>query len=110
MKFIGLLVLALWGFWALYVFTMGVYRAKLDGRLKGLNLVFAFPIALLAVIVDFLFNMTLATVVFLELPRELLVTARLQRYMAGPATWRRSIAVYTCDSVLDIFDPAGNHC
>ena len=104
------LLLGVWAFWALYVFTMGLYRAKLDGRLSGLNLVFGYPVVILAALVDVFFNLIVAPFVFLDIPREWLVTMRLKRYMAGPASWRRTIAEYICDRVLDIFDPTGDHC
>lgn len=89
---------------------MGIYRAKLKGNLKGLNLIFAYPIVILAVIVDVFFNLVVAPVVFLDFPREMLVTTRLQRYMAGEEGWRKNIANYICNSILDIFDPDGDHC
>lgn len=103
-------LLPIWMFWALYVFSMGVYRAKLDGRLRGLNAVLAFPIFLFAAIVDVFFNLVVAPLVFLDLPKEWLVTKRLKRYMAEGSGWRYNIAKLICDSVLDPFDPDGDHC
>lgn len=100
----------LWAFWALYVFTMGVYRAVLADRLRGLNYVLALPIVLVAVIVDVLTNLIIAPILFLDLPRELMVTTRLVRYMNGPKGWRQTVAKVICDGVLDVFDPNGNHC
>lgn len=100
----------IWLFWALYVFSMGIYRAKLAGRLKGLNLVFAFPIVLLAVLVDVFSNIFIAPLLFWDWPRETLVTARLQRYRKHPNGWRRRIAERICEGMLDVFDPDGDHC
>ncbi len=100
----------LWMFWALYVFAMGIYRAQLAGRLKGVNFVLALPIVIVALAVDVITNLVIAPIVFLDVPRELLVTSRLIRYMAGPAGWRRTVAMYICDNMLDVFDPNGNHC
>jgi hypothetical protein len=100
----------LWMFWALFVFTMGIYRAVLADRLKGLNYVLALPIVVVAITVDVLANLVIAPIVFLDVPREFLVTSRLVRYMAGPSGWRRTIAAFICDNMLDIFDPTGNHC
>ena len=51
--YILIVLLALWVFWALFVFMMGVYRAHLLGRLKGLSLVMASPFLAVAFIVDF---------------------------------------------------------
>lgn len=108
----GLLYVTLWiwVFWALFVMVMGFYRAKLDGRLTGILLYLAFPWYVLGWAIDFVSQMTLATVIFLDLPREALVTTRLQRYVAGPTGWRRSTAVWICESLLDVFDPSGDHC
>lgn len=102
--------LYLWAFYALYVFTMSVYRAKLLGRLCGLSLVFLYPIVIIAAITDVLCNYTLACVIFLEPPKELLVTTRLQRHHASGNGWRQSLAAYVCDNLLDPFDPTGDHC
>jgi succinate-acetate transporter protein len=102
----------LWGFWVLYVFTMAIYRAKLSKRLGKISTALALPFVLLAVIVDFVANMTVATVLFLDLPREPLVTARLQRYLStcDVLGWRYILAKLICNNLLDIFDPTGNHC
>ena len=104
------IILFLTAFWGLYVLVMGLYRAHLDGRLKGINLLLAWPYLLLGAAADILANLTLASIVFLELPHELLVTRRLQRHMKGKAGWRRSLAQYICDHLLDVFDPRGDHC
>lgn len=106
----GVVLLAMWAFWALYIFTMGLYRAKLSHRLKGLSLVLAAPFVAVAFTLDFLAQMTVFTLVFRELPQELLVTGRLRRYMRGPDTWRRRWADYLCHHLLDPFDPTGGHC
>jgi hypothetical protein len=53
---------------------------------------------------------TIASLVFLELPREWLVTDRLQRHMHKSIGWRFWLAKYICDHLLDVFDPSGNHC
>jgi len=110
MELVLFVILYIWIFWALYVFTMGIYRAHLAGKLQGLNKVMAMPVVCLAYSVDIVTNLTLATIIFLDLPKELLVTSRLKRYMAEGNGWRFKIADYVCNSVLDIFDPTGKHC
>lgn len=99
-------------FWWLYVFTMGLYRAFLLGRLKGLPLVLCAPVVFVAFVIDFLMQMTVFTLAFAELPRDWLVTHRLRRYMRDlPAShWRRRFADYLCHHLLDPFDPTGAHC
>lgn len=110
MEFIIYTLLYIYLSWSLYVLVMGFYRAKLAGRLKGLNLVLAYPLCLIGYAMDIFANLTLATVLFWEPPREWLVTERLQRYMAGKYCWRKRLAKYICDHVLDPFDPSGDHC
>lgn len=104
------LLIGLWVFWAAYVFTMGLYRALLTKRLKGLSLLMSSPLVAFAFVLDFLAQMTVFTVLFMELPRHLLVTNRLRAYMRGPDTWRRRIADHLCHHLLDPFDPTGAHC
>ena len=99
----------LWILWAMYVFTMGIYKAKLNGKLHKFTFILALPIVIPAVILDFLVNMTIASVIFLDPPRELLVTKRLQRY-AKMSGWRKRLADAICSKTLDIFDPQENHC
>jgi hypothetical protein len=103
-------LLYLWAFWLLYVMVMGFYRAHLAGRLRGLPLVMAAPFIALGWLVDMLANMTIAVIAFLDLPRELLVTSRLQRYIATDTGWRYKLANAICSKLLDPFDPTGNHC
>lgn len=105
-------VIFLWVFWALYVFSMGIYRAYLSERLTGLNYYLALPIFIVALLVDAIANFTIAVIVFADVPHEFLVTSRLQRYRieSYPNDFRKKLATYICDNLLDIFDPRGNHC
>lgn len=108
----AVLLLALWAFWLLYVFTMGLYRAFLLRRLRGLSLLLCAPVVAVAFAVDLVMQLTVFTVVFREAPRDWLVTHRLRRYLRElPAThWRRRWADYLCKHLLDPFDPTGAHC
>lgn len=109
---IALTLAALWVFWLLYVFTMGLYRAFLLGRLKGLSLVMCSPVVAGAFLVDLLMQFTVFSIVFAEVPRDWLVTHRLRRYMRElpPENWRYRWADYLCKHLLDPFDPTGAHC
>lgn len=112
MNTILLTLAALWIFWLLYVFTMGLYRAFLMGRLKGLSLVMCAPVVAVAFTLDLLMQFTVFAVVFADVPRDWLVTHRLRRYMRElpPDHWRRRWADYLCHHLLDPFDPTGAHC
>lgn len=100
----------LWVFWGLYVLIMGVYRAHLAGRLTKTTLVLSLPFLALGYLVDIIANIAIASIVFFELPKEFLVTTRLQRYNRTGTGWRKSLATWICDNLLDVFDPTGSHC
>jgi hypothetical protein len=100
----------LYAFWCIYVLVMGIYRAHLARRLAGLNRILGFPVVLLGYAMDVLANLTLATLIFCDRPREWLVTDRLIRYRDFDIGWRGELAAWICDSLLDPFDPTGNHC
>lgn len=84
------LVAWLWGFWGLYVLVMGLYRAHLTKRLRGFVAVLAAPFVAIGYVVDVVSNVVVASAIFLELPREWLVTDRLQRYIAEDRAGRRT--------------------
>lgn len=108
----ALFLLYLWIFFMLYIFVMGVYRAHLAGRLSRTLLVLCGPAVLLGIIVDVVTQYTVATVLFLDLPRssEYTVTKRFKRYIYEGAGWRSRVAAFVCDNLLDPFDPTDNHC
>jgi hypothetical protein len=96
--------------WVLYLLVMGLYRAQLAGRLSKPAMVLGAPFLILGYLVDVLTNLTVATALFLELPREALVTTRLTRHMGDGDGWRYRVARAICRSLLDPFDPRGVHC
>jgi hypothetical protein len=101
----------LWAFWGLYVLVMGLYRAHLDKRLSRAAYVLAAPFLAVGAAVDVLANLTIASLVFLEPPREWLVTSRLQRHNRDHESgWRGDLSEWICTHLLDVFDPTGNHC
>jgi len=104
-----ILIVWLWCFYALYALVMGVYRAHLAQRLSLVAYALLAPFVLLGFVVDVLTNITIATLAFAEPPRELLLTTRLQRYISGTG-WRRTVAAWVCDTLLDPLDPRGEHC
>lgn len=110
--YVGYGLLYLIAFWNIYILVMGVYRAHLSGKLMGVPKYLSLPTVIIGYVMDILSNMTIACVIFLDFPEELLVTDRLKRYKASlPETaWRRVIAEWICESLLDPFDPSGDHC
>lgn len=102
----------LWVFWAVYVLVMGIYRAHLAGKIKGVTLVLSLPWVLIGYAMDVMAQYTLACLFFLDWPKrgEHLVTDRLKRYIKQGIGWRARKADWICSNLLDVFDPSGNHC
>lgn len=95
--------------WVLYLAVMNAARARDAGTLTKPALALAMPVLGLGYLLDALVNLTVCTVLFLELPREVLVTGRVSRLQKGTGK-RAAIARWMCANLLDPFDPSGCHC
>jgi hypothetical protein len=94
--------------WAAYLCVMNLMQHQ-----KQLTLAakfFAYPLAAAGVVLDVLLNMIVGTLLFLEIPRELMFTARLQRQIETGLSWRANVAHWLCANLLDPFDARGYHC
>ena len=106
-------IVFLYVFFALYVLAVGLYRAHLTGALTKPGYIMGWPWIVIAAIVDFIANVTIFTAIFLEPPREFLVTTRLRRHLANGEDsdgWRWRVSNQICKKLLDYFDPRGSHC
>jgi hypothetical protein len=103
--FLGLYVL-----WVFYLAVMSLWRAKRENVLGPLALIFGVPVLGVGAVLDFLVNTSIASVLFWELPREFLLTKRLQRHIKFSQDWRRTLARFICKNLLNPFDPTGDHC
>ena len=96
--------------WLFYLAVMNLKRAKDAGTLTRTALFFGRPILFVGLLLDLVANLLVATVVFVDMPDELTVTARLKRYVREqPGTWRGRLAAWFAAEMLDTFDPSGKH-
>ncbi|MET3132224.1 hypothetical protein AAKU55_002494 [Oxalobacteraceae bacterium GrIS 1.11] len=102
--------LALYALWLLYLAVMNLQRARDAGTLSRPARCLGLPLLYCGLLVDFLVNVLVLTVLLLEWPREWLVTARLSRHIKDAPGWRRSVSAWICSNLLDSFDPSGCHC
>jgi len=104
--------LAMFFTWGMYLAVMNLMEAK--SKLTLAAKCFAYPLALLGVIMDVALNLTVCTIIFFELPKQFMLTARLQSHLdeiGGPKDgWRGTIALWICSNLLDPFDSRGFHC
>lgn len=73
-------------------------------RLTSFMPVFAF------VVLDVVFNLTVATILFIDTPKEFMFTQRLTRYRKGDSGWRNTVSTKICTQALNPFDPTKKHC
>lgn len=96
--------------WVFYLAVMALWRARRDGMLGPVALVPGYLTLLIGAALDVLVNVTVMSLVFVEPPRELLVTKRLQRHIKHGQGWRQELARWLCHNLLNPFDPTGDHC
>ena len=99
-------ILYAYGLWLLFLAVMA-----LNWRWHALPTTvraIALPAVLVSVALDILFNATLGTVLFLELPRQWTFSQRVGSYKKR-IDWRAPLACWICANLLDPFD-SGNHC
>ena len=101
-------LLALYILWPFYLAVMSLKGARDAGRLSKYARTLAMPILFIGAALDAFANIVIMTVILLELPREWLVTPRLKRHIKGEG-YRRRIAAWMAEHLLDPFDPDDRH-
>lgn len=91
--------------WVLFLAVMSLYAAW--KTLPTVTKALAIPAVLLAVVMDVGLNI-IATVPFLDPPREWTFSQRMGRYKRIKS-WRTPIACWFCSNLLDPFQ-VGGHC
>jgi len=93
--------------WLQYLAIMNLkeHRSKLTVAAK----IWAYPMLLVGLLSDAMFNMVIGTVAYVELPHEVLFTSRCIRHL-DETGWRGLVARWFCRNFMDPFDPDGKHC
>lgn len=94
-------------FYLLFIVTMAAKAAWDD--LSTLPRLLLLPAALVAVLMDMIFNLIPATIIFMDPPHELMFTKRLDRYEQLGQGWRYWTAIWICQNLLNPFQ-SGGHC
>lgn len=100
--------------WLQYLAIMNLQRARDSATLPTMAFRIATPILYFGLLCDVLLNVIWGTVMFLDLPREWLLTSRLERYKYGKGGtaqkgWRLVLTEWLAAVLLDPFDPKGQH-
>lgn len=95
--------------WILYLAVMNLQRARDNGSITRPAYCLGLPLLYGGLLVDCLVNVIPVSVLFLEPPREFLVTQRLTRHANARNGWRKRLAIWFAKNLLDTFDPSGQH-
>lgn len=103
--------LSVYALWVFYLAVMALFSAKQKGTISKVALFFGWPVLIVGALIDFVLNVFLLTFIFLERPREWLITQRLARHIKKGSGWRQKLAKWVCANFLDAFDPDHRgHC
>lgn len=94
--------------WIFFLAVMSLARAKNAGQLTTTAKVLGYPVLIVGYVLDCFVNMTVMTVLLLEIPQETTVTSRLSRHNKESTGWRKAIASWA-EPLLDPYDPSGDH-
>ena len=104
------LVLLVYATWTHYAAVMHLMEARDSNKLTRVQKPLAYLTLGVGLLIDVLLNVVGCTLLFLELPREWLVTQRLIRHKRAGQGWRYRLASWLCAELLDTLDPKGCHC
>lgn len=102
-----LFITSFYALWVLYLAVMNLKRVKDAGNLPKAALILGYPVLFLGLFIDLICNILLS-VILLEMPQEMTVTARLKRHNRDSGGWRKKVALWF-EVILDPFDPSGDH-
>ena len=103
------LVAWLWLFFLLYIGAMGIMRAYHAKQLNVWLYVMCLPFLVIAYLYAVLSNLTIVSIIYVELPKQLTVTERLKKHIDSQ-TWRGELSRFICKKILSPFDHTGDHC
>ena len=95
--------------WLLYLAVMALQRANTAKPLTGIPRILAYTVLLAGWFWDFIYNITIGSIVLLDLPREFTLSQRLGRLARGPEGWRKRAAVWIATNLLNPFSNGGPH-
>jgi hypothetical protein len=94
--------------WVHYVAVMRLMQVRDAGQLTTAMKAIGYPALVVGLLLDLIVNTVVATALFLELPKEFTVSARLTRHSEGDG-WRQRVAIAIRTALLDNIDPNGVH-
>lgn len=101
-------LLCVYMLWVHYVAVMRLMQVRDAGQLTPAMKAIGYPALFVGLLLDLIVNTFVATLIFVELPREFTVSARLTRHSESTG-WRQRVAIAIRTALLDNIDPNGVH-
>lgn len=99
---------ALYLLWIFYLAVMNLKRVQDTVGLNKTCLILGTPVLVIGLALDLVVNTFVMSVILLEMPQETTVTARLKRHHRDSDGYRLKVVEWF-ETVLDAFDPSGDH-
>ena len=103
---------AIGSLWLLFVFflaVMSLQSARDRGTLTLWGLRFGMTALVVGYLIDAAVQFTVASFLWMELPKELTVSKRVKRLINEGSGWRKTLAEWFRDHLLKPFDVTGKH-
>ena len=95
--------------WMMFIVVMTMAQKRDAGLLQPFVLKTGYVLMYIGLLVDVYVQLFVAPIVFLEIPTEMTVSARLRRLVRGDATkWRTKLAIWFAAVLMNPFCPADN--
>ena len=101
-------ILCVYLLWVHYVAVMRLMQVRDAGHLTTAMKAVGYPALVVGLALDLIVNTVVASVIFLEHPKEWTVSARLTRH-SNSTGWRKRVAIAIRTALLDNIDPNGVH-
>ena len=108
MSYALITLLCVYLLWVHYVAVMRLMQVRDAGHLTTAMKAIGYPALAVGLLLDLIVNTTVASLLFLEHPKEWTVSARLTRHSESTG-WRQRVAVAIRSALLDNIDPNGVH-
>lgn len=108
LSYLAASIIGLYALWIFYLAVMNLKRAKDAGQMSKTVKILCTPVLIVGYLLDTFVNVFVMTVILLEMPDELTVTARIKRHHAESTGWRLRVVLWL-EPLLDPYDPSGDH-
>lgn len=108
LSLLGGAALFLFILWIFFLAVMNLMRVRDNNQLTPIALNLGNVVKYLGLLLDVLANLFIMPFIFLEVPKEWVVSMRVQRHYHGEG-WRQKLAIWFADNLLNPFDPSGRH-